>query len=261
MTVTLSGCPGGIQYIHQPHTELNCNPMGNFIGLLCTIQQANGFANNVTWYWSRCDQDAGVNGTAILPEDRTDAYGIQQSHASFSINITSSALAFQVTNTTLGYYWCEVNSSSSRPSIIAHVLQPTNTSLPVCTGLPFNMNQNLRPDPECADEDSPTVYPRVPLPSFCPSVQNPTDDDTIVFGATFTRIQTIVLLAAIGAVIVLLVLVILILCVCLCCKSRRFVIIIALLLIIECFSPMQNQEESVTARDDAEGLASSYRQT
>ena len=237
MTVILSGCPGGIQFINQPPTELNCNPMGHLIGLVCTIQQANGFGNNVTWYWSRCDQDAGVNGTAILPEDRTDAYVIQQTHVSFS-NTTSSLLVFQVTNATLGYYWCEVNSSSSRPSVITPVLQPTNTSLPVCIPISINVNQNFRSGSECAAEDSPIVYPRVPLPSFCPSVQNPTDDDTIVFGVTFTRIQTIALLAVIGAVIVLLVLVILILCVCLCCKSRRFVIIIALLCIIECFSLM-----------------------
>ena len=122
MTVTLSGCPGGIQFINQPPTELNCDPMGHLIVLICTIQQDNGFSN-VTWYWSRCDQDAGVNGTAILPEDRTDAYGIQQTHAMGFSNLTSSLLVLQVSNTTLGYYWCEVNSASSRPSVISPVLQ------------------------------------------------------------------------------------------------------------------------------------------
>ena len=49
------------QYTLQPPTALNCDPLGGIIGLQCHI---HGLVN-VTWYWSRCDQDAGVNGTAI----------------------------------------------------------------------------------------------------------------------------------------------------------------------------------------------------
>ena len=30
----------------------------------------------LTWYWSQCVHDAGVNGTAILPGDTTDVYGV-----------------------------------------------------------------------------------------------------------------------------------------------------------------------------------------
>ena len=87
------------QYIAQPPTALNCDPLGGIIGLVCQIRQDNGFGN-VTWYWSRCDQDACVNGTAILLEDRSDVYGVEQHF--FSGNSTLSNLIFLVTNATLG---------------------------------------------------------------------------------------------------------------------------------------------------------------
>ena len=51
-------------YTAQPLNALNGDPLGGIIGLQCHIHQDNGFGN-VTWYWSHCDQDAGVNGTAI----------------------------------------------------------------------------------------------------------------------------------------------------------------------------------------------------
>ena len=160
------------QYIIQPPTALNCDPLGGIIGLQCYIHQDNGLSN-VTWYWSRCDQDAGVNGTAILLEDRSDVYGVEQIF--FSSNITQSTLIFLVTNATLGYYWCEVNSSSSRPSVITPVLQATNTSLPECTLTSVLFNHN-RFGSECAAVGSHIVYPHVPLPSFCPSTANGTTD-------------------------------------------------------------------------------------
>ena len=121
----------------------------------------------MTWYWSRCVHDAGVSGTAILPGDNNNTYLIQISN-----NQASTELIFQVTNSNLGYYWCEINSAL-RPSIITPVLQPTNTSLPECTNHFVQINHNYRLGPECAAKGSPTIYPRAPLPSFCPSVKAP----------------------------------------------------------------------------------------
>ena len=230
------------QYTAQPPTALNCDPFGGIIGLSCRIHQDNGFGN-VTWYWSRCDQDAGVNGSAILLEDRSDIYGVEQYF--FSGNVTLSNLIFLVTNATLGYYWCEVNSSSSRPSVITPVLQPTNTSLPECTILSVSLNyHNI--GSECAAMGSPIVFPHVPLPSFCPSTANGTTDlnpptptqNTTQDTPTSTQdvpseamllalTATSTLLAVFGAFIIVLVLVIVILSVCLCKKSvqsKRFVI-------------------------------------
>ena len=230
-------------YIAQPPTALNCDPLGGIIGLHCFIHQADNGFGNVIWYWSRCDQDAGVNGTAILYEDRSDVHGIEQYFS--SDNITQSTLIFIVTNTTLGYYWCEVNSSSSRPSVITPVLQPTNTSLPKCTFRSVLLNHNF--GLECAAVGSPIVFPHVPLPSFCPRTANGTTDlnpptpsqdtstptqNTPIPTPTQTSTPdipsetmslaltaTTTLLAVFGAFIIVLVLVIVILSVCLCYKS------------------------------------------
>ena len=232
------------QYTAQPPTALNCDPLGGFIVLVCQIHQDNGFGS-VTWFWSRCDQDAGVNGTAILLEDRSDVYGVEQHFSSG--NFTLSNLIFLVTNATLGYYWCEVNSSSSRPSVITPVLQSTNKSLPECTILSVGPTYNL--GSECAAVGSPIVFPRLPLPSFCPSTANGTTDlnpptpsqdtstptqntpsptqdtptptsdipsETMPLALTATT----TLLAVSGAFIIILVLVIVILSVCLCKKKR-----------------------------------------
>ena len=170
------GCPGGVRYTVQPPTELNCNPLGIFLQLFCLVDQDNGHSN-VTWYWSRCVHDAGINGTAIEPGDTSDAYGVlQRPPASPFSNITLSFVIFQATNATLGYYWCEIDSAEYsfplRSSVITPVLQPTNASLPACVISYLIGNHNSRSGPECAAEGSPIVYPRKPLPSFCPSVRN-----------------------------------------------------------------------------------------
>ena len=167
-------CPGGVRYVTQPPTELNCNPLGVFLQLFCVINQDSGYSN-VTWYWTRCVHNAGVNGTAIEPGDTSDAYGVFQTHLPFS-NTTQSFTLFQATNATLGYYWCEINNTKNSPplrtSVITPVLQPTNALLPRCHISSFHLNHNFRFGPECAAEGSPIVYPRKPLPSFCPSVRN-----------------------------------------------------------------------------------------
>ena len=151
-------------YEIQPPTELHCNPMGALIGLQCSVRQ---HTDNVTWYWSRCVHDAGVKGTAILPGDTTDVFGVDV----FGYGNYYQRVSFLVTNFTLGYYWCEISSAVSlRSSIITPVLQPTNTSLPECMTQSVIDSHNYKLGPECAAKGSPTIYPRVPLPSFCPSV-------------------------------------------------------------------------------------------
>ena len=167
MHTILAVC-AGILYAVQPPTELKCNPLSKILSLSCDINHSNvtmGRLHKVTWYWSQCVHDAGVSGTAILPDN--NSYLIQISN-----NQASTELIFQVTNSNLGYYWCEI-SSALRPSIITPILQPTNTSLPECTNHFVQVNHNYRLGPECAAKGSPTIYPRAPLPSFCPSVRAP----------------------------------------------------------------------------------------
>ena len=160
-------CP--VWYNTQPPTELKCNPMGTFLNLRCQTSSKISNIYNVTWYWSRCVHDAGVNGTAILLEDNRDAYWVYFYH-SYSPAYYYDGLLFRVTKSTLGYYWCEISNDtdivSFRPSLITPVLQPTNESLPEC--MPYYVydshNQHM---PECAARDSSTIYTRTPLPSFC----------------------------------------------------------------------------------------------
>ena len=154
-----------VSYAVQPPTELKCNPVGKVLSLVCDINVTGSEQHSVTWYWSQCVHDAGVSGTAILPGGNSDDYWVQMSN-----NRASSQLFFQVTDSTLGYYWCGISSAvnvSLRPSIITPVLQPTNTSLPECTTHSVQTAHNFKLGPECAAEGSPTIYSRVPLPSFC----------------------------------------------------------------------------------------------
>ena len=140
--------------------------MGTWIDLECRSRQQT---DSVTWYWSQCVHDAGVNGIAILPGDNRD---LHYSIGIFGAGNFYQRVSFFVTGCTLGYYWCEISSAvnvSLRPSIITPVLQPTNTSLPNCSfRTVINAHNN---GPECAVEGSPTIYTRVPLPSYCPSVR------------------------------------------------------------------------------------------
>ena len=208
-------CPGDIRYRIQPPIELNCNPLGQTLALQCSIEQKNAFGT-MTWYWTRCVDNAGIKGTAIQLDDKSDVYGVYQMRYMNPPypNITSSFLIFLVTSSTLGYYWCELDSASSRPSVITPVLQPANESLPDCTLTGINAIQYQVRD--CAIKGSPIISSRIPLPSFCP-------DDT---PTPNTLTVTITLLAMFGALIILLVMVIVILSVRLYCRtmrSKRFV--------------------------------------
>ena len=207
-------CPGDVWYVAQPPTELNCNPLGQTLLLLCAIEQKNGYGT-LTWYWTRCVDNAGIKGTAIQLDDKSDVYGVYQTHTPFEHgNFTLGYLIFLVTSSTLGYYWCELDSASSRPSVITPILQPANESLPDC-----NINDviAIQYRQDCAIEGSPiNISSRVPLPSFCP-------DDT---PTPNTLTVTITLLALFGALIFLLVMVIVVLSVLLrrrTMRSKRFV--------------------------------------
>ena len=160
----VTGCPGGYRYSTQPPSELNCNPVNRFISLHCI---SGSSSDTVTWYWTQSACDAGVSGTAILPGDPSDAYEVNTIGSPHNRQIS-----FIATNSTLGYYWCEISSAvnvSLRPSTITPVLQPTNTSLPLCTNQNIQLLHNT--NPECAAEGSPIVYTRTPLPSSCAIVR------------------------------------------------------------------------------------------
>ena len=165
-------CP--IWFENQPPTELKCNPMETFISLYCrTRATTNSVAYNVTWYWSQCVNDAGIKGTAILLENNRDEYYTYHSYSSYPSKHTETfqyaSILFRVTESTQGYYWCEISSNTTavtfRPSLIAPVLQSTNKSLPECSL--YGGYSYLHNVPECATKGSPTVYTQIPLPSFC----------------------------------------------------------------------------------------------
>lgn len=116
----------------------------------------------MTWYWSPSVCDAGISGTAILPGDNSDAYNVATLGST-----NNKQISFTVTNSTLGYYWCEIGNSvnvSLRPSTITPVLQPHET-LPVCTTAHVSSIHNS--NPECAAIGSPVTYSRSPSPASC----------------------------------------------------------------------------------------------
>ena len=118
------------------------------------------------WYWTQSACDAGVSGTPILPGDTSDAYDFAD------FGTSNRQISFTASASTLGYYWCEISNAvnvSIRPSIITPVLQPTNTSLPLCTNSIVLLLHNIMS--ECAAVGSPVVYPRTPLPSSCTIVR------------------------------------------------------------------------------------------
>ena len=214
-----TACPGGYRFTTQPPSQLNCDPVERFISLQCV---SGSISDCVTWYWSQSVCDAGINGTAILPGDTSDAYEVSTLGSA-----SNRQISFTVTQSTLGYYWCEISNAlnvSLRSSTITPVLQPTtNTSLPLCTGGHVAAIHNS--NPECAAVGSPIVYTYTPLPSECvkmttPTTQNsagnpttsikltsytksPSDDSTIIPMATTTpTFQTPLRMAPLQVIIV-----------------------------------------------------------
>ena len=164
MLLCLSGCPGGYRFTTQPPSQLTCNPVDRFISLQCTTGSSLDIVN---WYWTQDACDAGVSGTAILPGDTNDTYEFANFGSTSNRQISFTAIA-----STLGYYWCEISNAVNvtvRPSIITPVLQPTDTSLVLCTNQIVLRLHNTTS--ECAAVGSPIVYPRTPSPSSCTVVR------------------------------------------------------------------------------------------
>ena len=132
---------------------LDCDPLGTKIKLQCVSSQF------VTFYWTQNVSEAGVNGTAILPGDT--------SHVTNN-NSNFRDVCFTVSESTLGYYWCENSNAvdvSLRPSTITPVCPPMNSSKKCDEQHNFRHLHHSRT--ECAEENSPTVFSRPPLPTSC----------------------------------------------------------------------------------------------
>ena len=147
------------KYGIQPPTMLDCDPLGTNITLQCAIQPAE---DTVTFYWTRNVSEAGVNGTAILPGDTSDNYQV----TTYIIN--NRQISFTVSESTLGYYWCEISNAvnvSLRPSTITPVCPPMSSSQR-CDQSQILSDLHHR-TLECAEENSPTVISRPTLPTSC----------------------------------------------------------------------------------------------
>ena len=143
-----------MHYIVQPPIALNCNPLGVNIQLQCATD--NGTR---TWYWTTIHGEAGVSGTEII-SSASGPYTIRKNAGS------TTTLDFNVTESSLGYYWCQISGvhvsvmSSLRSSLIT----------PVCTICTNSTNKCIRQsiinnhynNYECAQE-----FPRPPLPALC----------------------------------------------------------------------------------------------
>ena len=154
-------CSSEYRFTKQPPVKLNCDPVGTELQLHCTSSPET---NKLTWYWTQNACEAGVNGKAIISGDDDNFLII-----SFPFATYDSTLHFLTVNeSTFGYYWCEISNAANvslRPSTITPVLQPTNMSLVQCSNALVLPSHNT--NPECAEEDSPTVISRPPLPSSC----------------------------------------------------------------------------------------------
>ena len=146
------------QYGIQPPSMLGCDPLGTNITLQCAILPA---ADTVTFYWTQNICEAGVSGTAILPGDTSGNYQVDA-----SLGPSFRVISFTVSESTLGYYWCEISTAVNaplRPSTITPICQPMS-NLKKCNGL-YILHHRTRP--ECAEENSPTVISRPPHPTSC----------------------------------------------------------------------------------------------
>ena len=154
-------CPSGMEYLTQPPTQLNCDPIGVRIRLQCIAT-----LGSLTWYWTPNISNAGVSGLGIpiLPEDNSDNYtaavGPPDTH--------SKEIVFTVSNATLGYYWCEINNASLRPTTITPICLPMDATLPTCTiDSVFASHHSTIRESECAEQNATLIIPRPVLPITC----------------------------------------------------------------------------------------------
>ena len=133
LTIHLLLCTIGCiyTYVIQPPSSLGCNPLGIQILLTCATDPLPQLAT-LNWYWTQNVSDAGVNGTLISPGDSSDAYMVTV----ITQAINQRGLSFVVTNSTLGYYWCEIGNVSNvslRPTTITPVCSAGSSQLMNCT--------------------------------------------------------------------------------------------------------------------------------
>ena len=144
-------------YTNQPPSVLQCDPILTEV----TLQCATGSASSpVNWYWAVNVSDAGVRGEKIVT-------GSVYSVAKF--NPHQKHLTFEVLNSTLGYYWCEIDDA-------VNVSLRTSTITPICipqqSPVPSKCNESYilgihHVGEECAATSKPTVFTRPPLPQVC----------------------------------------------------------------------------------------------
>ena len=148
------------RYDTLPPTMLDCDPLGTVITLECATDYGN-----VTFYWTQDVSEAGVSGTAILPGDTSHNYQVDTLHFPGIIYLN-----FSVSESTLGYYWCEISNAvnvSLRPSTITPVCPHMNCSQEnKCDEQHLSDLHHIGTN-ECAEKNSPTVISRPPLPTSC----------------------------------------------------------------------------------------------
>ena len=138
---------------------LDCDPLETNITLLCHIEPVT---NTATFYWTQNVSEAGVSGTAILP-----GYCTSDNYQVDTLNFPGIIyLNFIVSESTLGYYWCENSNAvnvSLTPSTITPVCPPMSSSQKCDEKHVLSDHIGT----ECAEENSPTVISRPPLPTSC----------------------------------------------------------------------------------------------
>ena len=146
-------------------------------------------STSVSWYHTSDPMKAGLQGDELM--DGVDGYSVIDSSIGASRRVN---LGFTVSNLTTGFYWCGITSGDYRPSTITPICTQFNSTLPMCDR--FNVNQQIidvhHYETECAEVDSPTQFPRPPLPENCISVPSPplinTIDRSDSFGSTILTI-------------------------------------------------------------------------
>ena len=140
-SLLLGSC--SVNWIIQPiHETLPCDPLGVDISLECASSPIN---LTVNWFWTQnVSQAAGISGTQII------AGMIPYTVTGFISGYKK--LLFQVSEATVGYYWCQITDAGVdvKPSGIVPVY--SNSSLPQCPNSYENYPHNFLA--ECAIQDS-----------------------------------------------------------------------------------------------------------
>ena len=144
---------------------LDCDPLGTSILLECATASSSDIVN---WYWTQNVSEAGVSGTAILSGNTSSNYQVTT-----VVSKNNRQIRFTVSESTLGYYWCEISNAvnvSLRPSTITPVCPPMSCSQhKKCNRI--HVHTVYHNGDECAEENSPTTFSRLPLPTSCVVLQ------------------------------------------------------------------------------------------